>query len=167
MRVLKLDASFQPVGVIPWTEAFRLMFLDKAEVIEEYDDLVIRSTNDTFKVPSVIKLVSAVARKEKYAKFSRENIFIRDSYACQYCGKDGSSKDLTLDHVYPASLGGLKTWENIVAACQPCNIKKGDKTLKEAKMSLATKPYQPKWSPRIAIKMKSVDPDNWSNYVRY
>jgi 5-methylcytosine-specific restriction endonuclease McrA len=119
-------------------------------------------------MPSVIKLVTAVAmRKQKFARFSRENVFIRDSYTCQYCGFHGNYKELTLDHVLPASKGGPKSWDNIVTACGPCNTKKADKTIREARMKLLREPYQPKWTPKIAVKLKDLDPVAWNNYVTY
>lgn len=167
-RVLKLDASFQPVEIVNWTEAFRLLFLGKAEIVEEYEDKSVHSPTQEFKVPSVIKLLTAVAsRKQRVVRFSRENIFIRDGYTCQYCGFHGNYKGLTLDHVLPASKGGPKSWKNIVTACEPCNTKKADKTLGQARMRLLKEPCQPRWTPRIAVKLRDFDPVAWNNYVTY
>lgn len=167
MRVLKLDASFHPVEIIPWEKAFYLMFKDRAEVIEWYDESVyVRSTRQNHQVPSVIK-VNMVLDRNKNAKFCRENVYIRDDYTCQYCGAFGGEVELTFDHVTPRSKGGQTVWENIVTACGPCNRKKASKTLREAKMELINVPCIPKWSPRGALKIKDNDPENWKNYLKY
>ena len=167
MRVLKLDAAYRPMEIIPWEEAFRLLFLEKAEVVEEYENAFVRSTDQEFNVPMVIKLARVVSQKEKFANFSRENVYLRDKYTCQYCGAHGPEITLTYDHVLPVSRGGKTEWDNIVTACDKCNRKKGSKTPKEAGMPLMSLPFQPKWTPKVAIKMKSNDPDEWNNYVTY
>jgi len=166
MRVLKLDASFHPVEVVPWEKAFYLLCKDKAEVIEWYDEKYVRSTYRKHPVPSVIK-VSMVLDRNKNAKFCKENVFIRDDYTCQYCGVFGDEVALTFDHVTPRSKGGETNWMNIVTACDRCNRKKAAKTLKEAKMFLINTPCIPKWSPRAAFKLKDGDPENWRDYIKY
>lgn len=166
MRVLKLDASFHPVEIIPWEKAFYLMFKDKADVIEYYDEYWVRSTHEKYQVPSVIK-VNMVVDKNKNAKFCRENVFIRDDYTCQYCGAFGEEVELTFDHVTPRAKGGQTNWMNIVTACGKCNRKKADKTMQEANMDLINLPCIPKWTPRGALKVKKSDPENWQNYIRY
>jgi 5-methylcytosine-specific restriction endonuclease McrA len=165
MRVLKIDASFHPIEVIPWEKAFYLLFKDKAEVVEWYDDKFVRSTKEEHQIPSVIK-VNMVLDKNKNAKFCRENVYTRDDYTCQYCGAFGSI-ELTFDHVTPRSKGGATAWENIVTACSPCNRKKANKTLREAKMDLINVPCIPRWSPRAVLKLKETDPKSWQNYIKY
>lgn len=166
MRVLKLDASFHPVEIIPWEKAFYLMFKNRADVIEWYEDKTVSSTYNEWQVPSVIK-VNMVLDKNKHAKFCRENVFIRDDYTCQYCGAYGDNIELTFDHVTPRCKGGQTNWNNIVTACEKCNRKKADKTLNESGMDLINLPYVPKWSPRGSLKIKKSDPQNWKSYIKY
>jgi len=166
MRVLKLDASFLPIEIIPWEKAFYLMFKCKAEVIEEYDNKYVRSAREKFRVPSVIK-VNMVLDKNKNAKFCRENVYLRDDYTCQYCGAFGVEIDLTFDHIIPRSKGGQTNWANIVTACGICNRKKADKTIMEAKMQLINIPCIPKWSPRGTLKVTDKDPEEWQKYIKY
>lgn len=166
MRVLKLDASFHPVEIIPWENAFYLMFKQKAQVIEWHEDLYVRSAREKHQVPSVIK-VNMLLDRNKNAKFCRENVYIRDDYTCQYCGAFDTELELTFDHVTPRSKGGQTTWTNIVTACGTCNRRKADKTLAEAKMELIKIPYIPKWTPRAILKIKEGDPESWNNYIKY
>lgn len=166
MRVLKLDQTFKPVEIIPWTEAMRLIFLNKARVIEVYQDQVLRSPNKVFDAPSVIQIINGIEKPRKL-RFSRENIYRRDEYTCQYCNTQFDSEDLTLDHVIPASRGGRKTWENIVTACTWCNNKKADKSLEQFGIKLMKRPEKPRHSLRMALRINKNDPENWSHYVTY
>lgn len=166
MRVLKLDASFHPIEVIPWEKAFYLICKDKADVIEWYPREVVRSATQVHAVPAVIR-VNKVLDKNKTAKFCRENVFVRDNYTCQYCGAFGEEVELTFDHVNPRAKGGETSWMNIVTACGYCNRKKGSKSLREAKMELMNLPCIPKWTPRTSLKLKSDDPECWKNYIKY
>ncbi len=160
---LLLDMGYQPLAVISWQEAVRLVTLGKSEVIEEYDrDL--RSTYLIIKMPAVIRLLSMFKRRKKKVKFSRINIYARDKYRCQYCGTKGKLKDFTFDHVQPKSRGGRTTWENIVTCCEACNCKKGDRTPREAGMRLKKTPVQPKWLPSVTIKVSQrCMPDQWAS----
>jgi len=99
-------------------------------------------------------------------KFSRVNIYARDNYKCQYCGRKASISDLTYDHVVPRSQGGLTEWTNIVTCCYLCNRKKGGRTPHEASMKLLVQPTQPNWVPAVAIRisLRSV-PDAWRDYL--
>ena len=100
-------------------------------------------------------------------KFSRETLFTRDSFCCQYCGKRFDKHDLTFDHVLPAARGGPKTWENIVTACRKCNHRKSGKTPEEAGMKLLKKAERPHWSPAILVMMNlnCRGPKVWENYL--
>ena len=162
---LLLAATYEPIDVISWQDAVRLMTLGKVEVIEEYDkDL--RSTYLVIKMPAVVRLISMFKKKKKKVKFSRVNIYARDKYSCQYCGKDGRMKDFTFDHVIPKSRGGRTVWKNIVTCCTSCNTKKRDRTPQEAGMKLRNKPTQPEWLPAISIRIsqRSV-PEAWQDYL--
>jgi len=167
MRVLKLDVTYTPIEIISWMDAFKLIFLNKAEVIEEYDNKTISSPRKKYVVPSIIRVKKKMLGKNKTLNFSRYGIFMRDTYTCQYCNGLFNTKDLTLDHVIPASKGGPKTWKNIVTACHFCNNKKDNRTPKEARMKLSRKPYQPKWTPKTSLKLKNNDPIVWMQYIRY
>lgn len=162
---LLLDQSYLPLDIISWQDAVRLLFLNKIEVVEEYED-ELHSMYLVIKMPAVVRLLNAFKKKKKRVKFSRINIYTRDRYACQYCGKSGTMKDFTFDHVIPRSRGGKTTWENIVTACSACNTKKGDRTPHEAKMRLIKDPVQPEWLPAVAIKVsqRSV-PDEWASFL--
>jgi 5-methylcytosine-specific restriction endonuclease McrA len=91
------------------------------------------------KLPSVVSLKTYI-KPSRHPAFTRFNVFLRDRFECQYCGAD---EDLTFDHLVPRSRGGHTTWTNVVAACAPCNLKKGDKTCKDVKMFPKQAPYEP------------------------
>src|SRR5438132_1401715 len=126
---LLLNASYEPLRIISWKKALTLFFAGKVEVIEEYDQQV-HAITFAIKLPSIIRLLKYVRVKNlNRVKFSRANIYARDDYTCQYCGKKFPSEDLTFDHVLPVAMGGQKRWDNIVAACFRCNQKKCSSTL--------------------------------------
>jgi 5-methylcytosine-specific restriction endonuclease McrA len=162
---LLLSQSYEPIKVISWQRAISLMFLGKAEVVEEYDNNV-RTVSLVFKVPAVVRLLRAFRRFSRPVKFSRANIYARDAHKCQYCGRKASVADLTYDHVVPKSQGGAMLWTSIVSCCFQCNRKKGGRTPKEASMSLLAAPARPQWVTAVSIRMsvKSV-PDAWRDYL--
>ena len=121
--------SYYPLSLWPWQEVIKAVFLNRVDVISTYDQ-VVRSPSFEMKLPSVVALKSYVAQDRPPA-FTRFNLFLRDGFACQYCG---SPEELTFDHVIPRSKGGRTSWENIVTACAPCNLSKGGRTPKEAQM---------------------------------
>ena len=143
---LVLNADFRPLNYFPlslwsWQDAVKAVFLNRVNVISEYDQ-VIRSPNWRINLPSVISLKQYVYLSRKPA-FTRFNVFLRDKFTCQYCNKVFTSKDLTFDHLLPRSRGGKTEWNNVVAACSNCNIKKGNKLLKDAGMEIVRKPEEP------------------------
>src|SRR5262247_1013601 len=149
-QTLLLNQGFEPVKVISWQRALPLLFLGKDEVLEEYDH-DIRSVNLIIKIPAVVRLLRAFRRHARPVKFSRVNIYARDNYRCQYCGKKASISELTYDHVVPRSQGGMTEWTNIVTCCYVCNRKKGGRTPREAGMALLAAPSQRNWVPAGAI----------------
>lgn len=154
--VLVLNADAQPVSYLPlsaiqWKEAITYMWLDKVEVLEWYDDWVVRSETWETKVPSVIMLKDFMRRRRR-PRFSKVNLYIRDLYTCQYCTHQFSRPNLTLDHVIPISKGGKTSWENIVAACGRCNTSKGNKTTMKPKRM----PYEPNYY-ELVTKRKQLD----------
>jgi len=132
-RVLLLNATYEPLRVISWKRAITLLTLDKVEVLETYDR-VVRSVTLAIRLPAVVRLIHLVRFRKHTIRFSRENIYIRDKYQCQYCAESKHASDLTYDHVIPKSRGGKTAWENIVTCCLPCNKKKGGRTPKQARM---------------------------------
>ena len=123
--------SYYPLSLWPWQEVIKAVFQDRVTVVSTYDK-VVRSPSIEFALPSVVSLKSYIDQDRPPA-FTRFNLFLRDSFACQYCT---ATSDLTFDHVVPRSRGGRTTWENIVAACAPCNLRKGGRTPKEAGMQV-------------------------------
>ncbi len=130
--------SYYPLSLWPWQEAVKAAFLDRVDIIAEYDH-VVRSPTTTIRIPSVVVLREFV-KPQKRVAFTRFNLFLRDEFSCQYCGAKG---DLTFDHVIPRSRGGITSWENVVAACGRCNLQKGSKTLDQAGVTLRKPPRQP------------------------
>jgi 5-methylcytosine-specific restriction endonuclease McrA len=130
--------SYFPLSLWPWQEAVKASFLERVVTIAEYKT-VVRSPSMELRLPSVVVLKDYV-KPAAYPAFTRFNLFLRDEFACQYCGSKG---EMTFDHVVPRSKGGRTTWGNVVAACGRCNLRKGDKTLRDAGMSLARRPMQP------------------------
>lgn len=140
---LVLNADYRPLSYYPlslwsWQDAVKAVFLDRVNVIAEYDDSV-RSASFAMRLPSVVALREFV-RQERWPAFTRFNVFLRDGFRCAYCG---ISDELTFDHVIPRSKGGRTSWENIVAACSPCNLRKGGRLTSEAKMHPQVRPHRP------------------------
>lgn len=130
--------SYYPLSLWPWQEAIKAAFLDRVEIVAEYDQ-VVRSQRAEIRIPSVVVLKEFV-RPQKRVAFTRFNLFLRDEFCCQYCGSKG---DLTFDHVVPRARGGITSWENVVAACSPCNLRKGSRTLRQVGMRLQRPPRRP------------------------
>ena len=143
-NVLVLNASFEPLSVVSARRATCLVLADKAEIIESGEELV-RSPSFAMNVPLVVRLRYMVkAPRQRRAVLSRRAVFARDDYQCQYCGAHADS----IDHIVPRSRGGHHSWENLVAACKPCNLSKRDRTPEEAGMVLrrpSVAPKSPAW----------------------
>ncbi|MCB0328964.1 MAG: HNH endonuclease [Bdellovibrionales bacterium] len=162
--VLLLNASFEPLKVISWQRAVCLLFLDKIEILEEYDH-EIRSVSIAIKAPAVVRLLSYVKAGSRVPPFSRFNIFARDGFQCQYCRKMLTSKEATLDHVLPRSHGGKTSWDNVVCCCRACNIKKGSRTPEQAKMKLLKKPVRPGWLPVLQLRLNGKYHPSWEIFL--
>jgi 5-methylcytosine-specific restriction endonuclease McrA len=130
--------SYYPLSLWPWQEAIKSAVLDRVTILSEYDT-VVRSQRHEFRLPSVVVLKED-GQPQKRVAFTRFNLFLRDEFCCQYCGHKG---DLTFDHVIPRARGGITSWENVVAACSPCNLRKGSKSLRQAAMHLNRIPRAP------------------------
>ena len=155
--------SYYPLSLWPWQEAVKAAFLDRVNIIAEYDH-VVRSPTTEIRIPSVVVLKEFV-RPQKRVAFTRFNLFLRDEFSCQYCGEKG---DLTFDHVVPRARGGITSWENVVAACGRCNLKKGSKTLKQAGFTLQKPPRRPS-SEELRNMGRRFPPnflhDSWIDYL--
>lgn len=143
---LVLNADFRPLSYFPlslwsWQDAVKAVIADRVSVLSEYEHAV-RSPSFTMMLPSVIALRDYV-RPSRSPAFTRFNVFLRDRLVCQYCAEASPAQELTFDHVVPRSQGGRTTWENVVTACSPCNLKKGGRTPKQAHMPLLKEPIKP------------------------
>jgi 5-methylcytosine-specific restriction endonuclease McrA len=161
-HVLVLNASYEPLNVTTVRRAHVLVFKGKAEVIEKLDR-PLTSSSTAFPWPHVIRLVQYVnVPRTVQRKISRRALFARDGWRCAYCGTN--SGRLTLDHVVPRSRGGESIWENVVAACAPCNLRKGDRLLHEVRMELKHLPKAP--TPALFIKLAAPTlPAGWTPYL--
>lgn len=137
--VLVLNASYEPINMVPARRAIALV-MKGAALVEHASAHVIRTSRLNVPVPSVVRLLCYKRVPRPNRTVSRRNILLRDRYSCQYCGEVLPPKSLTLDHVIPRSRSGQSTWDNLVACCQGCNNRKGNRTPAEAGMTLAKKP---------------------------
>lgn len=165
---LVLNADYRPLSYYPlslwnWQTALKAVFLDRVNIVSEYDRAV-RSPTIEIKLPSVISLKKYI-RPARYPAFTRFNLFLRDRFRCQYCG---SPDDLTFDHVVPRAYGGRTTWENVTTACAPCNLAKGGRTPEEVGMRIQVKPYRPT-SQQLLECGRAFPPnflhDSWRDYL--
>ena len=158
--------SYFPLSLWPWQEAVKAVYLERVNVAAEYEE-VVRSEKLILPLPSVIVLKSYVV-PTKTVPFTRANLFLRDEFTCQYCG--GKGKDLTFDHVVPKSRGGKTRWDNVVAACQACNLRKAAKTTTQAGFKLKKVPTKP--SPEVLLnKGKKFPPSDmhksWGDFLYF
>lgn len=162
-EVLLLNANYEPLNVCNLRRAVTLIILGKAEVIEDTGAAYLTSCGE-HTTPSVVRMRYQVRRPIPRLRLSRHSILARDKYECQYCG---STRDLTLDHVIPRWVGGPHTWDNLVACCRRCNLKKGDKTPQQANMKLKKIPKQPHYVPYLSLQkyMSAIERDDWAFYL--
>ena len=143
---LVLNADFRPLSYFPlslwsWQDTIKAVFMDRVNIVEEYDR-VVHSPTFEMRLPSVVSLKTYV-KPSRHPAFTRFNVFLRDRFQCQYCSCTMSANELTFDHVIPRSRGGRTTWGNVVTACSCCNLVKGSRLPAEAKMFPRLKPVQP------------------------
>jgi 5-methylcytosine-specific restriction endonuclease McrA len=160
-KVLVLNASYEPLNITSWRRAVVLLLKGKAEQLE-YQKAELRTR---FPIPTVIRLRYYVRVPYKEIPLTRRNILERDNHTCQYCRYKGDG--LTLDHVNPRSRGGRDSWDNLVAACVRCNVRKGSRTPDEANMPLLSKPRRPYSSLHfeIARYIRSGRHQEWQKYT--
>lgn len=160
--------SYMPLSLWPWQEAVKAVFLDRVTVVATYD-IGIKSPGMIFPLPSVISLKQYQPARYKTPAFTRFNVFLRDSFTCQYCGNMFPVQDLTFDHVVPRYRGGETVWDNVATACATCNIEKGGKTLRELRhMKLRRPPREPS-AAELQSNARKFPPkylhDSWRDYV--
>jgi 5-methylcytosine-specific restriction endonuclease McrA len=162
-KVLVLNRSYLPVHVTSVKRGFALLYQGVAKAVDEHyrtfdfdswRDLAIELHHERLgvvggfiRVPRVLLLTAYERVPKRHVRFSRFNIYARDSNTCQYCGKHFPRTELNLDHVIPRSRGGISSWENVVCSCHGCNRRKGGRTPEEAGMLLVKRPRRPQWTP--------------------
>ena len=161
-RVLVLNQSYEPICICSVQKAVVLVYLAKAEIVATADGRVIRSVNATFPFPSVIRLGQYKRVPFRNIILSRKNVLRRDGHRCQYCGS--TSPPITVDHVVPRALGGIDTWENLVAACIRCNNMKGHRTPEKAGLHLRSVPRRPSHVSFIIHSVSNLD-ERWRPYL--
>jgi 5-methylcytosine-specific restriction endonuclease McrA len=162
MPVLVLNQSYEPLNICRVRRAVVLIQVGKAEMLENGAG-TLHTFRDTIEIPSVIRLGVMIRRPRSERKMTRFEIFHRDNYTCQYCGKQ--THQLTLDHIMPKRAGGPHTWENVVSACVNCNRRKAGKTLDEAGMKLLRKPTKPHSHSLFNIPFQLRQKNEWQKYL--
>jgi len=150
-----LNADFSFLNLVNWKRAICLMAKGKVEVVKDSRRTIRNCSGTELKVPAVmrlIKLIRTIYRTR--VTFTKRNVLIRDRFKCAYCG--ARREKLSIDHIIPKSRGGKMTFENCVAACKPCNLKKGGRTPSEARMYLKVRPYQPTISEFLRLKFENL-----------
>jgi 5-methylcytosine-specific restriction endonuclease McrA len=150
MACLALNASYEPLTLVPVRRAVRLVLDGKAEILETDGEREYRSERSTVPAPTVIRLVRFIHVPRRFRRqVTNTFLFARDDYACGYCGKHRRElrgrQFLTRDHIVPTSRGGGNTWGNVVTACSPCNNRKGNHLPHEVGMKLRVDPGEPNY----------------------
>jgi 5-methylcytosine-specific restriction endonuclease McrA len=160
-----LNASYEPLNVVSVRRAVVLLLKEKAQVVEAAES-TLRSECVSLPMPTVIRLVAYVRIPHRWhVPVSRRGVLARDAYTCQYCGSQPGRASLTVDHVVPRSRGGVKTWENLVAACAPCNRRKGGRLPQEVGMHLVSPPSQPRYI-ALAFVEAGTRHESWHKYLQ-
>ncbi len=160
-NVLQLNASFEPIRVISFQKAVTMMVAGRAQVVEADPDRMVRSPSSEWPWPSVIRLTTYVKVPfERNIALNRTNVLNRDNFECAYCT---GRRATTIDHIHPRSKGGAHRWENVIAACRPCNNKKDDKLLSEIGWILAFQPKIPSGHNWLLVGIN--DRKSWAKYL--
>jgi 5-methylcytosine-specific restriction endonuclease McrA len=160
-HVLVLNQDYQALSITSVQRAIVLVLLQKAELVEAEETRFVRSPSQNIPWPSIVRLKAYVRVPYKRVLLTRKNVIRRDGSCCQYCG---SHDQLTIDHVMPRSRGGKDTWTNLVAACVPCNNRKGSRTPQEADMLLKRNPFRPSYVMYIRDFVGSLE-STWKPYL--
>ncbi|MBA7649862.1 hypothetical protein ES703_57661 [subsurface metagenome] len=163
LPVLVLNQNYEPLNICRARRAIVLLYQGKAEMLEDGSGFI-HSVSSIFSLPSVIRLAYMIKRPRPERKLTRLEIFNRDQYTCQYCGKE--TRQLTLDHVIPRHRNGHHTWENVVSACIPCNRRKAGRTPEQAGMRLLHRPSPPRGNTLFYIPYHySQTQSKWQKYL--
>ncbi len=177
---LVLNRNWQPVAVATvaralvkvWNDAARVVnpsdyqlytWADWSSLRPSHDEPFVQTSQLRLRVPEVVTLTTYDRVPANAVPFSRRNIFKRDRFTCQYCGRQPGSEELTIDHVVPRSHQGSTSWENCVLACISCNKQKADRSPEQAKMRLRKQPMRPRWNPLYGLHQMRID--SWSRFV--
>ncbi len=160
-HVLVLNQDYRALAVCSVERAVVLLLLHKAELVHADPRRVLHSARAEHPWPSIVRLKVYAHVPYKKIMLTRRNVLRRDRFRCQYCG---AADRLTLDHVMPKSRGGRDTWDNLVAACVPCNNRKGNRTPEEAHMPLRRKPFRPSHVMFIRDYIGRLD-EEWKPYL--
>jgi 5-methylcytosine-specific restriction endonuclease McrA len=160
--VLVLNQNHEPLNVCTVRRAFVLVDRGKAEILENGRGYL-HTIAQSFPIPSVIRLIYLIRRPRPQGRLTRRDIFLRDRSTCQYCGKQ--TRDITIDHLIPRHRGGDHKWENVVAACKPCNHRKAGRTPAEAHMHLIRQPFQPPFSYSRALYPFLESQADWRKFI--
>ncbi len=177
---LVLNRNWQPVNITPVHRALVMVWNNIAQVVDpesyqlyewgdwarmkpEDEELFVQAVSFRLRVPEVITLKRFDRVPTSSVTFSRRNIFKRDKYTCQYCGRQPKPDELTIDHVVPRSQGGQSTWNNCVLACMGCNHRKADRTPQQAGLRLRKEPTRPKWNPVYSVHRMRLD--SWQKFI--
>lgn len=160
--VLVLNANYEPLNVCSTRRALGLMFSEKASLVLNGRGYI-QAVSSKLPAPSIIRLDRMIRRPHPQVKLSKQEVFRRDDYACQYCGR--VSAKLTLDHIVPRHMGGSHTWENLVAACPPCNHRKGGRTLEQSGMRLLNPPRVPAASAAYIFGRYLKNYEEWQPFI--
>ncbi|MBI3361669.1 MAG: HNH endonuclease [Chloroflexi bacterium] len=162
LPVLVLNANYEPLNVCDTRRAIGLLITGKAMMVTNGRGYI-RTTRTTYPRPSVIRLASMVHRPRPRVKLTKREVFRRDNYTCQYCGRQTSH--LTIDHVLPRHRGGGHHWDNLVAACPACNRQKGGRTAAEAHMNLRHRPVEPAPTAAYIFGRHVQENEDWQQYI--
>lgn len=160
--VLVLNANFEPIHVCNTRRAIGLILGEKATLVLNGRGEM-KTVRQSYPIPSIIRLEKMISRPRPRIKLTRREIFRRDNYTCQYCGK--RTGELTIDHILPKHRGGRHTWENVVTACRACNHRKGGRTAAEANMQLLHQPVEPPSSLLYLFGQHLPDNTEWEPFI--
>lgn len=182
--MLVLNRVFQPVQITTARRALLLLFGGSALAVDDLGELFdfgawralpVRHELDdalpivggALRVPRVVHLRRYDRMRRPTVRLTRKNLMLRDAHQCQYCGRSPSLRELNIDHVLPRSRGGQDSWDNLVTACRPCNLRKGWRTPEEASMRLIRKPFVPRWTTSMQILMGAPRPfPEWEAFLK-
>ncbi len=178
-RSLVLNRNWVPITMTSVRRAVTLVYKGLARVVSpstyetftfdswirvdaSEDEACIRTVSLRIRVPEAILLASYDAIPHSHIPFTRKNLYRRDRFTCQYCGKRPQVRELTIDHIVPRSKGGRSTWTNCVVACMTCNTRKSDRTPSQVGLTLHSRPHKPKWQPHITIPAGK---ETWEKFI--